>query len=269
MNYSSLGNGFNKVTIITGGSRGIGEGCARVFVDAGASVIICARKRDVGEALAAELTTKGPGTCYFQPCDVTDPEDIKRLIDKTIELHGRLDCLINNAGRHPDHRPIDNFSIEEFEELLRLNLVSYFVACKYALPYLRQTQGNIINISSLVGNIGQEWAATYAATKGGITAFTKSLAVDEARHGVRVNVVLPGCIATLASITRPQELKELVASWSWLNREGTIEEVGSACLFLASDNSKFITGAELFVSGGAELAYGIKKPTPKLSGSIT
>ena len=257
---------FDKVTIITGGSRGIGEGCARVFVGAGAPVVICARGKEAGEALAAELTEHGPGQCHFEPCDVSQPDQIKHLVDITVERHGRLDCLINNAGWHPDHHAIDDFSIEDFEDLLRLNLVSYFAASKYALPHLRKTHGNIINISSLVGSMGQEWATTYVTTKGAITALTKALAVDEARHGVRVNSVAPGVIATplhrsfIESKPDPQKVDDFINSWQWLGRVGTIEEVGYACLFFASDQAAFITGTELTLSGGAELAYGIKWP---------
>ena len=266
LKYSPNMTNFDKVTIVTGGSKGIGEGVARVFVAAGAPVVIAARGKADGEALAKELTAMGPGTCHFIQCDVSKPEEIKALIEKTVQLHGRLDCLVNNAGWHPDHRTIDDFSIEDFESLLRLNLVSYFAACKYALPYLRKTQGNIINMSSLVGEMGQEWATTYVSTKGGITALTKALAVDEARNGVRVNVILPGVIITplavgfIDSKEDPQFVRDFIDSWQWNGRRGTIEEVGYACLFLASDGAAFITGIELIISGGAELAYGIKYP---------
>ena len=266
LKYSPNMTNFNKVTIITGGSKGIGEGVARVFVAAGSPVVIAARGEVEGKALAEQLTKMGPGCCDFIQCDVSKPEEIKSLIEKTVEIHGRLDCLINNAGWHPDHRTIDDFSIEDFKSLLRLNLVSYFAGCKYALPYLRKTQGNIINMSSLVGEMGQEWACTYVTTKGGITAFTKALAVDEARNGVRVNVLLPGVIATplsdsfINSKVDPQFVLDFIDSWQWNGRRGTIEEVGYACLFLASDGAAFITGAELILSGGAELAYGIKCP---------
>lgn len=258
--------GFDKVTIITGGSRGIGEGCARAFVAAGARVVICARGKEVGESLATELTSKGPGTCRFIACDVAEPDEIRGVVEKTVGMHGRLDCLINNAGWHPDKRPIDGFSIEEFEGLLDLNLVSYFAACKYALPHLRTTRGSIINMSSLVGKIGQEWATTYVATKGAITAFTKALAVDEARHGVRVNAVLPGVVYTpqtagfIRSQQDPDEYQKYVFSWQLLGRAASVEEVGRTCLFLASDGASFITGIELIVSGGAELDYGVRRP---------
>jgi NAD(P)-dependent dehydrogenase (short-subunit alcohol dehydrogenase family) len=257
---------FDKVTIITGGSKGIGAGCARVFVGAGAKVATCARGREAGETLAAELTAEGPGECHFEQCDVSEPGQIERLIQKTVERYGRLDCLLNNAGWHPDHRPIDDFSIEEFKDLLQLNLVSVYAGCKYALPHLRKTKGCIINMSSLTGLMGQEHAVTYAATKGAINALTKALAIDEARNGVRVNAVLPGNIVTamrieaVAKSKDPELVDNWVDSWQWPGRSGTIKEVGHACLFLASDNAGFITGVELIVSGGAELGYGIKVP---------
>ena len=266
LKYSPQMTHFDKVTIVTGGSKGIGEGVARVFVAAGARVVISARGEKEGEAMAKELTAMGPGSCTFIHCDVSRPAEVQALVEQTVALHGRLDCLINNAGWHPEHHTIDDFSIEDFEYLLRLNLVSYFAGCKYALPHLRKTHGSIINMSSLVGEMGQEWASTYVSTKGGITAFTKALAVDEARNGVRVNAVLPGVIATPMAETfiqageDPQKTREFIESWQWNGRRGTIEDVGYACLFLASEGAGFITGIELNISGGAELAYGVKFP---------
>ncbi len=257
---------FDKVSLITGGSKGIGEGCARVFCAAGAPVVICARGREAGEALAAELTAQGPGECHFEPCDVSDPDQIRRVVDRTVERFGRLDCLVNNAGTHPPHRTIDEFTIEEFEQLLRVNLVSYFAGCKFALPHLRKTRGSIINLGSLVGVMGQQLATTYCATKGGISAFTKALAIEEARFDVRVNAVLPGNIISdsriqgVAQSDNPEELDRLVDSWQWPGRSGSIEEAGQACLFLASDSASYITGIELIISGGSELGYGIKAP---------
>ena len=258
--FSSMVNDFDKVTIITGGSRGIGEGCARVFVRAGAKVVICARGQEAGETVAAELTALGPGICDFVRCDVTKPEEIKALIDWTVGKYGRLDCLINNDGWHPPHHTIDDFSVEDFKDLLQLNLVSYFAGCKYALPHLRETNGSIINVGSLVGQIGQEWAVTYVAAKAGICGLTKALAVDEARNGVRVNVVLPGAVATplVESFLKSQDERDFIGSWGWNGRIAGIEEVGEVCLFLASDGASFVTGIEVIVSGGAELSYGIK-----------
>jgi NAD(P)-dependent dehydrogenase (short-subunit alcohol dehydrogenase family) len=258
---------FDKVTLITGGSMGVGAGCARAFVEAGARVVICARGREKGEALAAQLNAKGPGTCHFETCDVTKQDEIKRLVERTVAMHGRLDCLINNAGMHPDHASIDGFSVEEFEDLLRLNLVSYFAACKLALPHLRKTRGNIINMGSLVGAIGQEGASTYVATKAGISGLTRALAIDEAKHGVRVNCVLPGNINSPAALALPKDLYDEAAHWALLARWGEPEEVGYACLFLASDKAAFITGIDLIISGGAEIGYGNKQVISRRTGS--
>ena len=258
---------FDKVTVITGGSKGIGAGCARVFVAAGADVVICARGRGAGEALARELTAKGPGTCHFEQCNVGYPEQIKRVIERTVELQGRIDCLINNAGQAPIGKRIDEFEIQEFKDLLQVNLVSYFAACKFALPYLRRKKGSIINMGSVAGTTGQWRAAAYSASKSGIGGLTKSLAVDEAEHGVRVNAVVPGNIITQsrldleAKMTNAKAFHDYVESWQWMGRSGTVEEVGYACLFLASNAASFITGTELFVTGGIELGQGPKVST--------
>ena len=257
---------FSKVILITGASKGIGEGCARVFCRTGAKVVICARGKEAGQSLATELTAKGPGECHFERCDVSRPEEIKELVDKVVKRFNRLDCLINNAGYHPPQKPIDDFSLKELMDVLQINLISYFVACKHALPHLRKVQGNIINISSLVGKMGQEGATTYCATKGGITAFSKALAIEEMRYGVRVNIVLPGNIITdsriqmVARSQNPEAMNQMADALQWCNRSGTIEEVGEVCLFLASDAASYVTGIEFIISGGAELGYGKKYP---------
>jgi NAD(P)-dependent dehydrogenase (short-subunit alcohol dehydrogenase family) len=141
----------DKVVIITGGTKGIGKGCVRAFADAGSIVIFCARDNAEGNALASEFNAARKGEVFFVRCDVSKTEDIRNLIEAAVSKYGRIDCLVNNAGWHPPHKPIDDFSIEEFQDLLNLNLVSIFTACKFALPHLRRTKGNIINMSSLVG----------------------------------------------------------------------------------------------------------------------
>jgi NAD(P)-dependent dehydrogenase (short-subunit alcohol dehydrogenase family) len=257
MNYQ------NKIVIVTGGTKGIGEGCVRMFTDAGAKVVFCARKQEEGDALANELNSSGKGEAYFVKCDVSKPDELQNLISQTIEKYGQIDCLINNAGWHPPHKPIDDFSIEEFQDLLNINLVSIFAACKFALPYLRKTRGNIINMSSLVGAIGQLHAVTYVATKGAISAFTKALAIDEAEFGVRVNSVAPGNIytplwqAAIDASENPAETRADGDAAQLLGRMGTIEEAGKLCLFIASE-ATFTTGVDHIISGGAELGYGRK-----------
>ncbi|CAJ1076373.1 -beta-hydroxysteroid dehydrogenase 14 [Xyrichtys novacula] len=254
---------LDKVVIVTGGSKGIGRGIVRVF----GMVIYRYRGSSAGEALEAELNSKGRVSCKFMSCDVSKEEDIKRLVAFTVETYGYIDCLVNNAGWHPPHKPTDVTTAEEFRDLLNLNLISYFLAAKYALPYLRQRQGNIINVSSLVGTIGQKDAAPYVATKGAIISMTKAMAVDESRFNVRVNCISPGNILTplwedLAAQTpdAAAAIKEGENS-QLLGRMGTEEESGLAALYLAAD-ATFCTGIDLLLSGGAELNYGFKSQIP-------
>ena len=253
----------NKVTIITGGTKGIGEGCVRVFVEAGAKVVFCARNEAQGRALEAEMNALNKGEAHFIKCDVSKVEEVENLITATVEKFGRIDCLINNAGWHPPHKPIDDFSAQDFRDILELNLVSMFAACKSALPHIRQARGNIINMSSLTGSIGQLYATTYAATKGGITAFTKALAVDEAAFGVRVNSVSPGNIYTplwqeaIDASPDPAQTRKDGEQAQLLGRMGTIEEAGRMCLYLAAE-ATFSTGTDFLLTGGAELSYGKK-----------
>jgi NAD(P)-dependent dehydrogenase (short-subunit alcohol dehydrogenase family) len=253
----------DKVVIVTGGTKGIGEGCVRVFAGAGAHVVFCARRQDEGDKLAVDLNALGKGEARFIKCDVSKTEELKKLIDETIRQFGRLDCLINNAGWHPPHESIDNFSIDGFRDLLDLNLISVFAACKFALSHLRKTRGNIINMSSLVGSMGQLHATTYVATKGAITAFTKALAIDEAEHGVRVNSVSPGNIYTpmwqraIDGSVDPEKTRAEGDAAQLMGRMGTIEEAGKLCLFIAAE-ATFTTGVDHILSGGAELGYGRK-----------
>jgi len=252
-----------KVTIVTGGSHGIGEGCVRVFAAAGSTVVFCSRGETEGPALAAEVNAKGPGRAEFVRCDVSREAEVRALVRGVAEKHGRIDCLVNNAGWHPPHKPIDDFTAREFRDLLELNLVSMFVACQEALPHLRKTRGNVINMSSLVGSMGQLHATTYVATKGGITAFAKALAIDEAVHGVRVNSVSPGNIWTplwkeaVDATADPAGTRAEGDAAQVLGRMGTIEEAGRLCLFLAAE-ATFTTGVDHVLSGGAELGYGRK-----------
>lgn len=257
----------DKVAVITGGSSGIGRGCALEFVKAGARVVICCNNEEEGRATATALQNlareQQAGDAQFIYCDVRKAEDLRHLIEATVSRHGRIDCLINNAGWHPPHRPIDDFSVDDFRQLLDLNLISVFTACKLALPHLRETKGNIINMASLVATIGQHHATIYVATKGAVAAFTKALAIDEAPNGVRVNSVSPGNIYTPlwqeAIDAAPDPRQHLIdgETAQVMGRMGEAEEVGRLCLFIAAE-ATFTTGVDHPISGGAELGYGRK-----------
>lgn len=252
-----------KVVVVTGATRGIGAGVAGAFAAAGARVVAVSNDRAGGDALARTIGSD----CAFAYADVRSEEDLRAVIDGAAGTFGRLDCLVNNAGTHLAHRPIDDITPGEFRALLELNLVSQFMACRIALPHLRATRGAIINMASLVGSIGQAHAVDYVTTKGAIIAMTKALAIDEARHGVRVNSVSPGNIDTPlwqsfadASVD-PDATRREGAAAQWIGRLGLVDEVARLCVYLAAE-ATYTTGVDHVISGGAELGYGAKA-TPR------
>jgi NAD(P)-dependent dehydrogenase (short-subunit alcohol dehydrogenase family) len=250
----------DKVAVITGGSKGIGLGCARVFARHGAKVVLAARGQEDGKAAEKELTEAGH-TALFVPADVSREEDVRALVDATVGRFGRLDCIVNNAGWHPPAMTIDRTSVEDFEALLRLNLTSTFMGCKFALPHLRKTRGSIVIMSSEVALIGQAAAPSYVATKGGQISLARGLALDLAPEGIRVNAVCPAGVMTPLmkdwADTQYDAAAALamVDSWHPLGRMATIEEIGEVCAFLASDEAAFVTGQVICPDGGAALGY--------------
>ncbi len=249
-----------KVAIITGGSKGIGLGCARVFAKYGCKVVLAARGEADGRKAVEELIAAGH-EAIFVATDVAKESDMRAMIDAAVERFGRLDCIVNNAGWHPPAMTIDQTSVEDFESILRWNLVSTFMGCKFALPYLRKTRGSIINMSSEVGLIGQAAAPSYVASKAGQVGLTKALALDLAPEGIRVNAVCPAGVMTplmrqwADTQYDPAAALKMVDSWHPIGRMATVEEIGEVCAFLASDEASFITGQAICPDGGAPLGY--------------
>ena len=260
----------DKVVVITGGNKGIGSGCARAFCQYGATVMIAARDSDQGKKLASELTEETLGTCSFFQCDVSDPDQVEKLVEYSVKENGRLDCMINNAGYLPKRRSIDEILIGDFEDVLKTNLLGVFSGCKYSLPHLRRTRGSIINMSSILAVAGQEGSSIYCATKGAIIALTKSLAIEEARNGVRINAILPGNIRSdlgkehREESSDSEQAAEISKRIQWIRRQGEPLDIGWACMFLASDMAGYITGAEINITGGFELGNGLKLTTRQL-----
>lgn len=221
-------------------------------------VVIAARRKEKGEAAAAELNAMGKGECVFFQCDVSDPDQVKALVEFAVERYGRLDTMVNNAGYNPIHMDACDMSIESYQRVLGTNLMGEFYGCKFAIPHLRKTKGSIINMSSILSKVGQEQTAGYSSTKGGINSMTQTIAIEEARHGVRVNAICPGHIMTeivykeMERVADPEAYLDRCNHYSWLGRGGTPEEVGTAALFLASSWASYITGVTLNVSGGME-----------------
>ncbi len=247
----------NKVAVITGGSKGIGLGCAEVFARHGARVVMAARGQEAGRAAEKQLAAAGH-TALFVPTDVTREEDLRALIEQTVQRFGRLDCMVNNAGWHPPEMSIDDTSVADFEALLRLNLTSSFMGCKLAVPHLRKTRGTIINMSSAVATSGQAGAASYVATKAGQIGLTRALALDLATDGIRVNAVCPGAVLTplmeqwASSSPDSQAAYDAASRTIPLGRIATIQEIGEVCAFLASDEASYITGQAIHVDGGPQ-----------------
>jgi len=249
----------DKVAIVTGSSKGIGEGIAKVFVREGAKVVVTCRTQEAGEAMVKELL-QANGEAIFVRTDVTKSQDIQAMIRETLRVYGKLDIMVNNAGYHLS-KSVEHTSEDEWEFIITTNLRSTFLCSKYAIPHLRRTKGTIINISSMVGVVGQPNAGAYSATKGGQIAMTKNMAIDLAPDGIRVNVICPGWIQTplvedwFGQQKDPAAARAYIYGQHPLGRIGTIEECGQVAAFLASDEAAFVTGSVISVDGGITLGY--------------
>ena len=244
-----------KVAVITGAGRGIGAACARVFATAGYAVVIAERDAHAGASLERELRAAG-FQALFVSCDVTLEADIERMMAGTVTRFGRIDVLVNNAGRN-QRTPLLETSTATWLELLALNLSSVFWACRAAMPQLISTGGSIVNVSSLVGLQGQAGAIAYSAAMGGVIALTKTVALDYGPLGVRVNCVCPGDIRTplyeewLSDQPDPIGTLSSITARLPVGRMGTPEETADAVLFLTQNG--FANGAILTLDGGKSL----------------
>ncbi|XP_015263379.1 PREDICTED: 17-beta-hydroxysteroid dehydrogenase 14-like [Gekko japonicus] len=246
------------------------------LVRQGANVVFCSQASNAkeGQAIQRELQASGcPGDAFYQVCDVRSESNIKRLISVTVERYGCLDCLVNNAGTSY-FKPIEEMSTQDFHDIMKINTVSCFLASKYALPYLRETKGNIINIASIVGVFGKKDDVAYVSSQGAVIAMTKALAIDESKYDVRINSISPGHILTplmerdVNQKPNPEAAMHKAIDLQLMGRLGAPEEVALAALYLASDGT-FCTGLNLLISGGAEVGFGIKNqmdPEPEQSG---
>lgn len=247
-----MGKLQDKVAIVTGSSRGIGLGVARALSAEGARVVVSSRTEADGIPVAKELGSD-EGRAIFVQCDVSDLSSLKNLIHVTIETFGKIDILVNNAGV-VNSSSIDNMTEKEFDFTITTNLKSDMFASQYALPYLRETKGTIINMSSFGFLTGSLNTIVYNTSKGAIAGFTKSLAAEVAPDGVRANSIAPGVILTDANktwIDSQGDYDEVVAMLEGsipLGRLGTIDDIGEAALFLAT--CEYISGSMVVVDGG-------------------
>ncbi|HWB98981.1 MAG TPA: SDR family oxidoreductase [Bryobacteraceae bacterium] len=242
----------DRIAVITGAATGIGAATAEVFAREGAKVIIGDINETAAEATVGRIHAAG-GEAAFLPCDVASPEQVRRLIAAPIERYGRLDILHNNAAYLFAAFPVAETAEEEWEKTIQVNLRSVYVAAKAAIPHMvRQGGGVIINTASVLGVVGAPTYSAYIASKGGIIQLTRSIAIDYGKQGIRCNALCPGITASppaAESMKNPEHMKYLM-SMTVLGRPATPAEIANAALFLASDESSYVTGTCLFADGG-------------------
>jgi NAD(P)-dependent dehydrogenase (short-subunit alcohol dehydrogenase family) len=241
-----------QVVLITGGLTGIGRAAAVAFARKGAKVVVAGRRDEAGKALAEELRSFG-SEAEFINADVREEDDVRALVDKTVARFGRLDVAVNNAGTEGQVGPITEQTAESYAATFDTNVLGVILSMKHEVRVMRgQGSGSIINISSTYGHEGAAGAAVYAGSKHAVEGITRSVALEVATSGIRVNGVAPGPTDTgmLTRFTgRPENKAALVAQVP-MGRLGLSEELANAIVFIASDDASFITGHILNVDGG-------------------
>jgi len=243
-----------KVAIVTGAASGLGAASARRLAEEGASVMLTDRSVQAGEAVAEAILAIG-GKAAFMAHDVTSEEDWAAVVAGTLKGFGRIDVLVNNAGVGGG-APLMEMSLADWRALLAINLDGVFLGMRHVGLIMAEAGGSIINLSSILGKVGQAGAGAYSASKGGVLMLTKSAALEWAPLRIRVNSVHPGYIDTpmvsgfLHEAENGNELRDLIISRHPLGRLGLAKEIAEGVLFLASDESSFMTGSELVIDGG-------------------
>jgi len=249
-----------RVAIVTAGGAGIGAATARRFVQEGASVVIADLSGKRAEEVTAGIKASG-GKAVCIKMDAADPEGVQATIKLALDTYGRLDIMFNNAGL-AEIAPLDEFSLESWNRVLAVTLTSTFLGMKYCLPIMRkQGKGAIINTASISGIRGDYGLSSYNAAKAGVINLTRSAALENAKHNIRVNCVCPGAINTrvaqILAKERADEFRRLQGEAHPIGRMGEPEEIANTVLFLASDEASFITGAAIVVDGGITAHTGL------------
>jgi NAD(P)-dependent dehydrogenase (short-subunit alcohol dehydrogenase family) len=248
-----------KVALVTGAGSGIGRGTARVLASEGAKLIVADINSKLGEETVA-LIQKSGGKALFVNMDVSIAEQVRRGIATGVRKFGHLDILVNNAGVAIPHGSIAEVPEETWDRILGINLKGNFLCSKYAIPQMARSKKKggkaIVNIASVAGLFGEPNASAYCASKGGVIAFTRAVAMDCAPLGIRVNCICPGAVMTplqkrwYATHKNPKRTQEIYNRAYPLRRIAKPEEVGELVSFLASEEASFITGASFVIDGG-------------------
>lgn len=254
-----------KVAIVTGASSGIGRAIALRYGREGAVVHVADVNVDGGQETAA-MIREADGEASFARCDVSDPEQVRGMVDRAAAESGRLDIIVNNAGVGGTGQPVGDMPVEDFQRVIGINLLGPFYGAKFAIPHLRQAGGgSIINIASTYGLIGAPRTPAYASAKGGLVMLTKQMAVDYSHENIRVNAICPGFVDTDLGGRRakmsPEDAdcahaaREARAALQPIGRQAQPDEMAGAAVFLASDDASFIVGAVLAVDGGQTILH--------------
>jgi L-fucose dehydrogenase len=244
-----------KVVVVTGGAKGIGAAIVRSCVDEGAIPVIVDRDPEAGHELHKKLQAEGT-SCGLLTVDLAIPDKCERAVEQTLHAFGRIDALVNNAGRN-DKIGLESGSVDEYVASLNRNLVHYYSMAHYALPHLKRSRGAIVNIGSKTAVTGQGGTSGYASSKGAVMALTREWAAELLPYGIRVNTVIPAEVMTplyrnwLDTFPQPDEkLKMILTRIPFEQRMTTPEEIASTVIFLISSRSSHTTGQQLFVDGG-------------------
>jgi NAD(P)-dependent dehydrogenase (short-subunit alcohol dehydrogenase family) len=231
-----------KVAIVTGGSRGIGRAIAELFAAEGASVIV--GDLDVSDGFEDQTITA-------RRLDVTDENSWRELVDEVVGSHGRIDVLVNNAGGVGSYEPIDAIALDDWHRIIALNQTGPFLGMRAVIPHMRRAgKGSIINVSSIWGISGAAGVAAYTASKGAVRLMSKNAALSYVGDGIRVNSLHPGIIDTPMIAAQDSGITAAVVAATPMKRLGRPLEIATGALFLASDESSYMTGAELVIDGG-------------------
>jgi len=242
--------GVKKVALVTGSSRGIGRAIAIELANVGINIVVNNSKNpQEGLEVVKEIKKMGQHAVYIQ-ADVSDPKQVENMVKRIINEFGRIDILVNNAGIIMDKK-LENMDIEQWNKVISVNLTGTFNCTKAVIKYMKkQGGGKIVNISSIVGEIGNFGQSNYAASKGGVIAFTKTVAKEYAKYGITVNAVAPGFIKTKMLEGIPEEIMRKILEQIPLRRLGEPEEVAKLVRFLVSDDANYITGQVININGG-------------------
>ncbi len=246
-----MGNMQGQVALVTGGSRGIGAAIVKALAGRGATVAAgYSRNSDAAERLQKALPE---GQVSIHQGNIGEPEDAQRVVDEVLGQHGRLDVLVNNAGINED-KTIRKMTPEDWDKVIKINLNGAFYLSSKVLPHmLERGSGRIVNISSVIGEMGNVGQANYAASKAGLHGLTKTMALETAAKGITVNAVTPGFIATDMVTSMPDEALEKVVKLIPIGRLGEPEEVARVVEFLADPDAGYLTGTVVAINGGLHM----------------